>query len=114
MSFWDHIKPSKPPPRALDVSLAAEGRELQLAWEDGARTAVSAQHLRRNCPCASCVDEFTGKRTLDPAQVPDDTRVLDVQQVGNYALSFTFSDTHATGIFPWGTLRELSQPEPRS
>ena len=31
-----------------------------------------AQQLRQQCPCAGCVDEWTNKRTLDPARVPAD------------------------------------------
>jgi DUF971 family protein len=56
------------------------------------------------------VDEWTNKRTLDPARVPADLKVTQVQPVGNYALSFIFSDNHATGIYPWKHLRDITQP----
>ena len=35
-------------------------------------------------------------------------KVVEVQGVGNYALSFTFGDLHRTGIYQWEYLKELS------
>ncbi|HVE84621.1 MAG TPA: DUF971 domain-containing protein [Myxococcales bacterium] len=107
MSFWDHIKPAARPPQATAVDLSPDQKVLALAWDDGQRTQVTARALRQNCPCAECVDEWTRQRTLDPAKVPEDTRILDVRPVGNYALAFQFSDAHQTGIFNWSLLREL-------
>lgn len=110
MSFWDRIKPTTRPPGATGVEVLAEGRQLALAWEDGVRTGASAQVLRQQCPCAGCVDEWTNKRTLDPSKVPADLSIRSVQPVGNYALTFVFSDGHATGIYPWQHLRAITQP----
>src|SRR3982751_1953347 len=31
-----------------------------------------AAELRRVCPCAGCVNEWTGEKTLDAATIPDD------------------------------------------
>ncbi len=111
MSFWDRIKPAPKPVTATDVKLSPDGTRLSLAWDDGATTSASAQVLRQQCPCAGCVDEWTNQRTLDPAKVPADTRIVSVQPVGNYALTFVFSDGHGTGIYPWTLLRELTQPQ---
>jgi DUF971 family protein len=109
-AFWKHLKPTVRAPAATQVQLVPGGAELLLDWEDGAQTRVLARALRQNCPCAECVEEWSGRRTFEPAAIPEGTTVLDVQQVGNYALSFTFSDAHSTGIFQWATLRELSSP----
>ena len=110
MSFWDRIKPTTRPVSATEASLSPEGSQLALTWEDGVKTGVSAQHLRQQCPCAGCVDEWTNKRTLDPNRVPADLRITQVQPVGNYALTFVFSDGHSTGIYPWKLLRDITQP----
>ena len=110
--FWKHLKPAVRAPAATGVKLAAEGAQLVLDWEDGAHTAVGARALRQNCPCAECVEEWSGRRTFEATAIPEDMKVLEVQQVGNYALSFTFADKHSTGIFQWTTLRELSTPSP--
>jgi DUF971 family protein len=108
VSFWDHIKPSQRPPQATHVALEEAGAQLKLDWEDGAKTQVSARKLRQACPCAECVEEWSGKRTFELDAIPESTRILEVAPVGNYALSFTFSDAHRTGIFNWSHLRTLS------
>lgn len=59
------------------------------------------------CPCAGCVDEMTGHRTLTEAQVPVDIHPLAIHYVGRYALRFDWSDGHSTGIFPFDFLRDL-------
>ncbi|MCI0573399.1 MAG: DUF971 domain-containing protein [Myxococcaceae bacterium] len=109
MSFWDRIKPSRPPAVVIKASLAPDGKAIALNWDDGKAGVVTARWLRQNCPCAACVDEWTNKRTLDPAAVPTDVRIHEVQSVGNYALAFSFSDGHNTGIYVWTHLRELQE-----
>ncbi len=111
MSFWDRIKPTERPVSATEAQLTPDGQRLRLSWEDGVATDTTAQHLRQQCPCAGCVDEWTNKRTLDATRVPADLRITQVQPVGNYALTFVFSDGHATGIYPWKLLRDITQPQ---
>jgi ATP-binding protein involved in chromosome partitioning len=79
---------------------------LKVVWSDGHQGRHTAYDLRVNCPCAGCVDEDTGRRTLDPGTVPLDVRIQHVQEVGRYALAFAFSDGHDTGIYRFGALRE--------
>jgi DUF971 family protein len=111
LSFWDRIKPTTRPMAATEAALSPDGTRLDLTWEDGVKTAAPAQHLRQQCPCAGCVDEWTNKRTLDPSRVPADTRITQVQPVGNYALTFVFSDGHGTGIYPWQLLRDITKTQ---
>jgi DUF971 family protein len=111
LSFWDKIKPTTRPVTATDVQLTPDGSRLTLTWEDGKRTDATAQVLRQQCPCAACVDEWTNRRTLDPARVPAELKIQNLQPVGNYALTLAFSDGHGTGIYPWPLLRELTQPQ---
>jgi DUF971 family protein len=107
MTFWDSLKPAKKPPVALTVAVAADQKSVTLTWDDGHVSTLTGQHLRQSCPCAECVEEFTGKRMLDPAKVSADLKLLEVAPVGNYALSFVFGDAHRTGIFNWAYLRQL-------
>jgi len=79
---------------------------IEIEWTDGRSSVYSPSLLRRICPCAQCVNEFTGKRMLDPASVPDDLTQSEVRLVGNYALAMRFSDGHETGIYPFRFLRE--------
>ena len=108
MSIWDHIRPASADPAVSDASLIDHGQKLRLSWDDGKNTDVSSRALRQQCPCATCVDEWTHQRTFDPAIVKPDMKVTGITPVGNYALKLAFADGHSTGIFPWKLLRELS------
>ena len=112
MSIWDSVKPKKKSVTATAVVLSKDQKELSLTWSDGTTTAVAARRLRQYCPCAGCVEEWSGKRTFDVETIPQDTKVIEVQSVGNYALSFTFGDLHNTGIYQWEYLRDLSTAAP--
>ncbi|MFL5321406.1 MAG: DUF971 domain-containing protein, partial [Myxococcaceae bacterium] len=83
MSIWDHVKPSQKPPEAIGVELEKSGAVVRLSWDDGKVTAVGARTLRQLCPCAECVDEWTNKRTFDPAHIKPDMRILEKHPVGN-------------------------------
>jgi len=80
---------------------------LRIRWKDGAVTDLGARDLRLACPCASCIEEGTGRKLLDPATVPEKVLLLGVELVGRYALSFVWSDGHKTGIFSFELLRRL-------
>jgi DUF971 family protein len=65
------------------------------------------------CPCAQCVNEYTGERVLDPAGVSDELTVETLDLVGRYALTFRWSDGHQTGIYSFRLLRELCEQHER-
>ena len=85
---------------------------LEIKWSDDHLSRLPSRGLRLACPCAACVDELTGQPRLDPKTVPADVKVLDVRTVGRYALQFTFSDGHATGIYSFDKLRALDTTAP--
>ena len=81
--------------------------EIKITWDDDHQSLYSIRFLRQNCPCALCKDEFTGERKLDPADVPETITSSRAELVGQYAITFGFSDGHGTGIYSFGYLREL-------
>ena len=83
--------------------------EISIVWSDDAETKYNAADLRRNCPCASCVNEWTGEKILRDESVPDELHFTHTSIVGRYALNFHFSDGHDTGIFTFKFLRGLSE-----
>jgi DUF971 family protein len=105
--FWDRIKPSTPAPKVVDLQVAKDLRSVRLVWDDGRQATLAARALRQECPCAACVDEWTNQRTLDVDRVAEEITLTQVAPVGNYALTFTFSDQHSTGIYPFELLRRL-------
>jgi len=82
--------------------------EISIKWSDDANTRYSAAQLRRACPCAGCVNEWTGEKMLDAASIPEDLSITSTSIVGRYALNFHFSDDHDTGIYSFKYLRDLS------
>jgi DUF971 family protein len=82
-------------------------REVSIKWSDDTETRFSAAQLRRSCPCATCVNEWTGEKILKAESVPDDLSFSSISIVGRYALNFHFSDRHDTGIFSFQYLRQL-------
>jgi DUF971 family protein len=96
---------SKPIPRQADL----EGPHMfRIEWNNGVVHVLTARELRLACPCASCVDEHSGRPLLDPAAVPEAIELLAAELVGRYALQFTWSDGHRTGIFSWPLLYGLA------
>lgn len=84
-------------------------REISIVWSDDAATKYTAVQLRRSCPCASCVNEWTGEKMLRDDSVAEDTSIDSTSVVGRYALNFHFSDGHETGIFSFQYLRKLAE-----
>jgi ATP-binding protein involved in chromosome partitioning len=85
-----------------------DARTLVVRWADGVEARLDAVALRRACPCAACVDENTGRRTLAPESVADDVRPVRLRSSGRYAVAIGFSDGHDTGLFTWRSLRVMA------
>jgi DUF971 family protein len=83
-------------------------RRLQIKWSDNSETIYEAAGLRRECPCAGCINEWTGEKILDDKKIDDDLHFTHISIVGRYALNFHFSDGHDTGIFSFAYLRKIA------
>ena len=108
MGLLDRIsfkKTGTTPPERIDVSPAGE---VVIRWPGDLEVIIPPKQLRDQCPCASCIEEGTGRKILDPATIPDDIRPLEVKGVGNYAVQIQWSDGHGSGIYTWETLRRAS------
>jgi DUF971 family protein len=84
---------------------------IRITWADDHDCHYQAAELRRACPCAQCVNEWTGQRILNPTTIPDDLSINDLNIVGRYALNFKWSDGHETGIYSFRYLRDLCDQE---
>lgn len=99
-------------PYPVDARLPDE-HHLLVEWSDGTRLLHPLEELRARCPCAHCVDEWTGEVHVSPEMFPGiGLRSLD--EVGNYAFRITFTDGHSTGIYTHRLLREIGHPVERS
>lgn len=69
---------------------------------------IEPAELRRNCRCAGCVEELTGKQILLPSMVSDNVAPMKMTPTGNYALSVDWSDGHRS-LYPYRQIRSLIQ-----
>jgi ATP-binding protein involved in chromosome partitioning len=89
--------------------MTAEARELRILWTDGSESAYPYDFLRNHCPCALCVDEWTGKRRSLILLLPSNFRPMKIDPVGNYAIQIGWSDGHNSGIYSFRYLKELEE-----
>lgn len=81
--------------------------QLKIIWDDGKECVYNLKNLRSLCQCALCKHELTGKRLVKIEDIPENINLTKVEQVGNYALHFSWSDNHNTGIYSYDYLRSL-------
>ncbi len=82
---------------------------LELAWDGEPPFRVPYKHLRAQCPCATCRDEWTGERLLDPATIAANLSLAGMERVGNYAVRLSWSDGHSSGLYTWDVLHALAR-----
>jgi ATP-binding protein involved in chromosome partitioning len=103
------IRNAKGAVKPVPAKIGAPGPEFSIEWSDGLKTVFTARDLRLACPCAACVDEVSGQRTLRPEYVAQDVIALSVHPVGRYALQIMWSDGHNTGLYGFEYLRKLAR-----
>jgi len=101
------------PRPAIPHAITRTDTGLEVEWSPGEPAVVMpARALRLACPCASCREEMTGRRLLDPASVPQDVAPQALELVGGYGLRIRWSDGHGTGIYTFETLRRWGGTPP--
>ncbi len=96
----------------MPTNIQLIGTEVAIAWSDGAESFFPMELLRAASPSA----ENVGERDIlghlhggdGPKAFPGVT-VLGWEQVGRYALRFTFSDGHGSGLYSHDFLRRLAE-----
>ena len=81
---------------------------LDIEWRDGHRTSYDAVTLRWLCPCAFCRGEAGLPGYLDsrPQLTSEQTRLVDLHLVGQYAIAPDWGDGHHTGYYTYALLRD--------
>nr|HPK65185.1 DUF971 domain-containing protein [Thermoanaerobaculia bacterium] len=89
----------------IEVRRHPDERLLEIRWSDGHLSEYPYNELRGYCPCATCQGHAPAELVFHPPKRP--VVPLDIQPVGNYGLTFRWSDGHATGIYRFDLLRRL-------
>jgi DUF971 family protein len=93
-----------PLPTSLTVQQRA--RTLEIAFEDGLEATLSHEFLRVYSPSAEVRGHGPGQEVLQVGK--RDVVLVDVEQVGNYAVKLIFSDGHDSGLYSWDYLYDLA------
>jgi DUF971 family protein len=91
------------------IRLHKASRVLELSYGDDEQFRLSCEYLRVYSPSAEVRGHGPGQETL---QTGKRLVTIDrIEQVGNYALQFHFSDGHDSGIYSWEYLYQLCREQ---
>lgn len=95
----------------VEIRAPKGARLLEIEWSDGTTTAYEHLALRALCPCAHCqghqgpISWVEGVEKADPRGLD----LVNLHEVGSYAISLEFADGHSTGIYTFAYLRMLAK-----
>ena len=94
----------------------SKSKGIQIDWKDGHKSDYQLVYLRDHCPCAGCTGSHGtapqksdySKPQAGPFQMfTPAIKMLNVEQVGHYAIKIDWSDGHNTGIYSFEHLRKI-------
>ena len=98
---------SHPTPTAITVH--AQSRVLEIAFDDGAQFRIPFELLRVCSPSAEVQGHGPGQEVLQTGK--REVGITAVEPVGQYGIKPTFSDGHDSGIFTWAFLHQLGSQQ---
>ncbi len=96
-------------PLPRSIHLHRQSRCLELDYGEGERYELPCEYLRVYSPSAEVRGHGPGQETLQTGK-----RMVTIEAIepsGHYALKFTFSDGHDTGLYTWDYLYELCREQ---
>ncbi len=94
-----------------EIRLHQASRSLEIAYAGGERYHLPCELLRVYSPSAEVRGHGPGQEVLQTGKRM--VGITSIESVGNYALQFTFSDGHDSGIYSWSYLHELCREQER-
>ena len=91
----------------VEIGPTEDGSRLRIEWKDGVTSEYVPRYLRLLCPCAGCVDEMSGVRTLTLEMIDESVYPTAIHYVGRYAIQCVWSDGHSTGFYTVEYLRGI-------
>ena len=89
----------------VELRLKRAQKRLEVAFDDGSRFSLPAEYLRVESPSAEVRGHGPGQKTLVHGRAH--VGIMELEQVGNYAVRIKFDDLHDTGIYSWNYLYQL-------
>ena len=94
-------------PQPTEIKLHQVSRKLEIAFNNGTRFELPYEFLRVYSPSAEVRGHGPGQEVLQVGK--KDVEITRVEPVGSYAVQFTFSDGHDTGIYSWDLLYDYGK-----
>jgi ATP-binding protein involved in chromosome partitioning len=92
------------PPR---LTVSADQKELEVAFEAATPFTISAEMLRVMSPSAEVQGHSPEQRVTVGRK--RNVKIKELRPIGNYAVRIVFDDGHDTGLFAWSYLRTLDR-----
>jgi ATP-binding protein involved in chromosome partitioning len=92
---------------------------LQITWGDGTVNEIDSKTLRSRCPCAECREKRGDSSHSKPLTSPkralnivsntleEELSLEEVWAIGQYAIGIKWGDSHSSGIYTFGFIRDL-------
>lgn len=94
--------------RPVEIHAPHGSPRVQIIWDNGQTTDYSLRLLRGYCPCANCQGHQGTLKFVDG----DWSTLIDIEEVGDYALRFVWPDC-STGIYTFPHLLLLATLDER-
>jgi len=98
---------SKDVPQPTEIKLHQISRILEITFADGSTFKLPCEFLRVYSPSAEVRGHGPGQEVLQAGK--KDVQILRIEPVGSYAVQFSFSDGHDTGIYSWDLLYDYGR-----
>ncbi|MFI0434386.1 MAG: DUF971 domain-containing protein [Parachlamydiaceae bacterium] len=86
-----------------------DNHTFSIEWNDGSIQDFRLSDLQRDCPCAHCRDEMTGKRLIHHTMISDEVKAVLIRSVGRYGLKIQFTSGCSTGIYSFDQLWKMKK-----
>ena len=91
--------------RVLEIRLKKAEMTIDVDFDDGECFQYPTEFLRVLSPSAEVVGHGPGQGVTVAGR--RHVGIMELEQVGNYAVRILFDDLHSTGIYSWRYLHEL-------
>ena len=96
-------------PSPTAITLHGQSRVLEVGFSDGKTFRIPFELMRVYSPSAEVQGHGPGQEVLQTGKREVD--IVELSQVGNYAVQPSFSDGHDSGIFSWDYLYYLGSEQ---
>ena len=92
-------------PTPTEITVHQQSRQLELAFDDGARFSIPFELMRVYSPSAEVMGHGPGQEVLQSGKRA--VVIEEIEPIGHYAVRPRFSDGHDSGLFTWDYLYKL-------